>query len=97
MIYAFQEVSSSEGRADVSKLSYGISTALCHTFLGLFLAVPCLAAFGWLRTRVDKLTIRGALVAEEILLMIKPAEAKQPMPGAIPPPPPRPTVAAAHH
>jgi biopolymer transport protein ExbB len=106
MIYAFQEVSSSEGRADVSKLSYGISTALCHTFLGLFLAVPCLGAFGWLRTRVDRLTIRGALVAEEILLMIKPAEARPvaapahpahaaPAPGTIPPPPPRPAPAVA--
>jgi hypothetical protein len=41
------------------------------------LAVPCLAAFGVLRTVVDRLTVRGALVAEELLLMIKPAEARQ--------------------
>ena len=62
-------------------LSQGISTALTHTFLGLFLAVPCLAAFGVLRTIVDRLTVRGALVAEELLLMIKPAENK---PGVVP-------------
>ena len=55
------------------ELAGGISTALTHTFLGLFLAVPCLAAFGVLRTIVDRLTVRGALVAEELLLMIKPA------------------------
>jgi hypothetical protein len=82
MIDAFQAVASTGGQADVGALSGGISTALCHTFLGLFLAVPCLAAFGVLRTMVDRLTIRGALVAEELLLMMKPAEAK-----AIPTPP----------
>jgi biopolymer transport protein ExbB len=76
MVYAFQEVAASGGQADVSKLSYGISTALCHTFLGLFLAVPCLAAFGVLRTMVDRLTVRGAMVAEELLLMMRPPEAK---------------------
>ncbi len=74
MIEAFQAVATTGGQADVGALSQGISTALCHTFLGLFLAVPCLAAFGVLRTMVDRLTIRGALVAEELLLMIKPQE-----------------------
>jgi len=76
MIAAFSAMQAAKGQADPSKLAGGISTALCHTFLGLFLAVPCLAAFGILRTIVDRLTVRGALVAEELLLMIKPAEAK---------------------
>ena len=79
MIKAFQAVATTGGQADVGALSEGISIALCHTFLGLFLAVPCLAAFGVLRTMVDRLTIRGALVAEELLLMIKPAEARPPV------------------
>ena len=76
MIYAFQAVATSGGQADVGKLSDGIAVALAHTFMGLFLAVPCLAAFGILRTLVDRLTTRGALVSEELLLMIKPQEAK---------------------
>jgi biopolymer transport protein ExbB len=76
MIYAFLGVEASQGRADVSILSGGIATALVHTLLGLVLAVPCLAAFGVLRTIVDRLTVRGALLAEEMLLMIKPAEAR---------------------
>lgn len=91
MIYSFQAVATANGVANVGELSHGISTALCHTFLGLFLAIPCLAAFGVLRTMVDRLTIRGALVAEELLLMIKPAEAKP----VIPPPPARPGMHAA--
>jgi biopolymer transport protein ExbB len=76
MIKAFQAVAATGGQADVGALSDGISIALTHTFLGLFLAVPCLAAFGILRTIVDRLTVRGAMVAEELLLMMKPAEAK---------------------
>ena len=40
------------------------------------LAVPCLAAFGVLRTMVDRLTIRGSLIAEEMLLSLKPQEQK---------------------
>jgi biopolymer transport protein ExbB len=75
MIEAFSVMQAS-GSANPSQLAGGVSTALTHTFLGLFLAVPCLGAFGVLRTMVDRLTVRGALVSEELLLMIKPMEAK---------------------
>jgi biopolymer transport protein ExbB len=83
MITAFSAMQAAHGSADPSKLAGGISQALTHTFLGLFLAIPCLAAFGILRTIVDRLTVRGALIAEELLLMIKPAEAKPAASGAI--------------
>jgi biopolymer transport protein ExbB len=76
MIEAFQDLMAAGGDANPAKLAGGISTALCHTFLGLFLAVPCLAVFGIQRTMVDRLTTQGALIAEELLLLIKPAEAK---------------------
>jgi len=94
MIYAFQAVASTGGQADVGALSNGIAVALAHTFMGLFLAVPCLAAFGILRTLVDRLTTRGALVAEELLLMIKPQEAK-PAAGAMAAPRPAATPVPA--
>src|SRR5208282_5927786 len=77
MIDAFNEMQAQGGQANPASLAGGISKALCHTMLGLMLAVPCLAAFGVLRTMVDRLTVRGALVAEDLLLMIKPAEARQ--------------------
>jgi biopolymer transport protein ExbB len=80
MIQAFEAMHAKNGQAGAGDLAHGISTALAHTFLGLFLAIPCLAAFGVLRTIVDRLTINGALIAEEMLLMVKPAEAK---PGAV--------------
>lgn len=96
MIHSFAEMKASGGQADPSKLAGGISQALTHTMLGLMLALPCLASFGILRTMVDRLTVRGALIAEELLLKIKPAEAK---PAAAAsgarPAAPRPMVAAA--
>lgn len=73
MIKAFSVMMASGGNARPDQLAGGISTALCHTFLGLALAVPCLAAFGVLRTIVDRLTIRAALLSEELLLLLKPA------------------------
>ena len=84
----------SGGNASPANLAFGISKALVHTMLGLMLAVPCLAAFGFLRTMVDKYTVRASLIAEELLLMIKPSEAR-PMPantirpGAVPQPAPQ--------
>lgn len=106
MIEAFSEMQASGGNAKPAQLAGGISTALTHTFLGLMLAVPCLAAFGVLRTIVDRLTVKGALIAEELLLMIKPNEARpsmmpapagppgratpQPMGSPVMPPPPPP-------
>jgi len=91
MIEAFQQMQGAGG-ADPGKLGAGIATALSHTFMGLFLAVPCLACFGVLRTLVDRLTVRGALVAEELLLMMKPQDRAVPAlpaparPGAVPQP-----------
>jgi biopolymer transport protein ExbB len=75
MIAAFSAMNAAgpEG-ASPAQLALGISKALCHTFLGLMLAVPCLASFGVLRTMVDRLTVRGALLAEELLLLIKPQQ-----------------------
>ena len=77
MMVAFTDMAKAgAGGANPSDLAGGISKALAHTFLGLALAVPCLAAFGVLRTLTDRLTVKSALIAEELLLLIKPAEAK---------------------
>ena len=87
MIEAFTAMNDAAGAASPGDLAGGISKALAHTFLGLMLAVPCLSAFGILRTIVDRLTIRASLVAEELLLMIKPAEAKPAAASALASPP----------
>src|SRR4051812_38566935 len=84
MMEAFDAMNKAGGNASPAQLAGGISKALAHTFLGLFLAVPCLAAFGVLRTLVDRLTVRGALVAEELLLMVKPQETRAPAAAGAP-------------
>jgi biopolymer transport protein ExbB len=93
MMAAFDAMNKAGGNANPAQLAGGISKALAHTFLGLFLAVPCLAAFGVLRTIVDRLTVRGALVAEELLLMVKPQDSKPAAPGTPAGMAPRPAMA----
>jgi len=63
MIDSFQGLMAAGGDANPAELADGISKALCHTFLGLFLAVPCLAVFGVQRTMVDRLTTQAALIS----------------------------------
>ena len=104
MIDAFNAMNNAGGNADPAVLAGGISKALAHTFLGLFLAVPALAAFGILRTLVDRFTLKAALLSDELLMMIKPQETKSASaPGSparaagaptAPPTPARPRVAA---
>ena len=72
MIEAFQAMHAAGGQANPAQLAGGISKALAHTMLGLLLAIPCLAAFGMLRTMGDRLTNRAAMTAEDLLLMLRP-------------------------
>jgi biopolymer transport protein ExbB len=74
MIESFYAMQQAGGNANPSILAGGIATALAHTFLGLFLAIPNLAAFGILRTRADQLTTRAAVISEELLQLMKPQE-----------------------
>jgi biopolymer transport protein ExbB len=72
MIMAFYELKQTHGTPDVEKLSMGISTALWHTFFGLFVAIPCLVVYGFYRMKADKIATRAALVAEELLEGLRP-------------------------
>jgi biopolymer transport protein ExbB len=104
MIIAFSEMDAAGGNASPGQLAGGVSKALAHTFLGLGLAVPCLAAFGVLRTIIDRRTIEAGLLSEELLLSIKPADFRggtgaptRPVTGVpqpAPPPPRRPAPPA---
>ncbi len=87
IMQAFLDMQKSGGSASPADLAQGISVALGTTMLGLVLAIPCLAAYGVLRGKIDRLTTEGALLAEELLLMIRPSEpAARPAKGAAPKP-----------
>lgn len=76
IMQAFLKMRLQGGSAKPEDLAAGISVALGTTLLGLMLAIPCLAVYGILRTKVDRLTIAGALQAEEFLLTIRSAQGK---------------------
>lgn len=67
MILAFAALGETGGQAGPGELSLGISKALFHTFLGLMLAIPSLFAYGWLRTRVDRICTRAMVVSAELV------------------------------
>ena len=76
MIMAFMALHYTGGHAKVTDLSYGIATALWHTFGGLAVAIPSLIAFGFFRNKIDKITARAAMLSEELLETLRPAEGK---------------------
>lgn len=74
MIIAFYELGASSGQAKPSDLAVGISTALWHTFGGLAVAIPAMMVFGFYRNKADRICTRAALVAEELLESLRPAD-----------------------
>lgn len=71
MIFAFQEVASTQGAARASELASGIYQALVTTVGGLVVAIPALAAFAVFRNRVDGCISHTALEAQRALRPLK--------------------------
>lgn len=89
MLLAFKQIADTEGSAGAAQLAGGIYQALVTTVFGLLIAIPSLAAFALLRSRVDELVAEAASAALHALSPLKqPGSANQPPPAPIPPPPP---------
>ncbi|MEM7623369.1 MAG: MotA/TolQ/ExbB proton channel family protein [Planctomycetota bacterium] len=71
MVGAFDTISVTEGPVRPDALAGNISEALITTVLGLVVAIPCTAAFTYLRNRVDQL---ASDVGESIEELIVPLE-----------------------
>ncbi|MCC5822670.1 MAG: MotA/TolQ/ExbB proton channel family protein [Phycisphaerales bacterium] len=71
MVGAFDAIMLTEGPARPDQLAGSISQALITTVLGLIVAIPCTAAYTYLRNRVDHLTTE---IGETIDEMIAPLE-----------------------
>lgn len=71
MIFAFQEVASSQGSARAADLATGIYQALVTTVGGLLVAIPALAAFAVFRNRVDQLVAEGSYMAQHVFMPLK--------------------------
>jgi biopolymer transport protein ExbB len=80
MIMAFYALHHTGGQAKVSDLSAGIAAALWHTFGGLAVAIPSLVAFGFFRTRLDKMVTRASILSEELLESLRTPDGKTAVP-----------------
>ena len=67
MIEAFNGIVQAGGQPQPADLAAGISVALVTTWWGLIVAIPALAAFGFLRNRIDSLTAEVLLTSEKLL------------------------------
>ncbi len=85
MIFAFQEVASSQGAARASGLAEGIYQALVTTVGGLIVAIPSLAAFAIYRNRVDQFVAEATYAAQHATTPIKRMGRRR---NGAPPPPP---------
>lgn len=72
MVGAFDTIVLSGGPARPDQLAGSISMALITTVLGLIVAIPCTAAYTYLRNRIDHLATE---IGESIDSMIAPLEA----------------------
>ncbi len=71
MIFAFQQVASTQGAAGAGDLAEGIYQALVTTVGGLLIAIPSLGAFAVLRNWVYELVAEAAYVAQQVFTPLK--------------------------
>jgi len=68
MIKSFEEIASSKGQSPKpDQLAKGISTALFTTLVGLFIAIPAIAAYNILRNKVARLVLEVGIYSEGLM------------------------------
>lgn len=66
MIFAFQNVASTQGTASAPQLATGIYQALVTTVGGLIVAIPSIGAFAIFRNRIDQLIAEAGYTAQHV-------------------------------
>lgn len=67
MVKAFEVIARSSVSPKPAELAEGISTALVTTLIGLWLAIPAIAAFNILRNRIARLVLEVGIVSENLM------------------------------
>lgn len=67
MIASFQVIATSATAPKPSQLAAGISTALFTTLVGLFIAIPAIAAYNILRNRIARLVLEVGILGEDMM------------------------------
>lgn len=78
MIASFRVIADTAGRPETHKLAEGISTALFTTLIGLFIAIPAIAAYNILRNRVARLVLEVGIVSEGLMSRFQNVGVKKP-------------------
>jgi biopolymer transport protein ExbB len=67
MVQAFEVIARSTVSPKPSELADGIATALVTTLVGLWLAIPAIAAFNILRNRISRLVLEAGIISENLM------------------------------
>ncbi|MCO6453901.1 MAG: MotA/TolQ/ExbB proton channel family protein [Pirellulaceae bacterium] len=67
MISSFQVIAAGGSTPKASDLAVGISTALFTTLIGLFIAIPAIAAYNILKNRVQRLVLEVGILSEGLM------------------------------
>jgi biopolymer transport protein ExbB len=67
MVQSFQVIAQSDTQPKPAQLAGGISMALITTLVGLWLAIPAVAFFGFFRNRLARLVFEAANVSEQLM------------------------------
>lgn len=67
MVASFQTIARSATTPKPSELAQGISMALVTTLVGLWVAIPAIAAFGILKNRLQRLTLEVGILGEGLM------------------------------
>ncbi len=67
MIASFSVIATSPTAPRPAELAVGISTALFTTLVGLFIAIPAIAAYNLIRNRVQRLVLEVGILSEGLM------------------------------
>jgi biopolymer transport protein ExbB len=77
MINSFQVIATSPTAPKPTDLAQGISTALFTTLIGLFIAIPAIAAYNLLRNRVSRLVLEVGILSDNLMSRLEPLAGKR--------------------
>jgi len=81
MILSFQIIATSTTAPKPAELAKGISTALFTTLVGLFIAIPAIAAYNILRNRVARLVLEVGIVSDGLMSRFQNVGTRRPTAG----------------
>ena len=77
MIMSFEVIARSTTQPKPSELAEGVATALFTTLIGLFIAIPAVAAYGLLKNRVARLVLEVGILSDNLMSRLDPNGGKR--------------------